>query len=133
MEKKLIAQNIMAAMTENEEFCKAFVSAENAADMHKVLTSNGFEVSIEDVNEMFAAGLNEISKFKESGAAGELGEEQLDEVAGGGFWKGAGRTVISFGAAFGMGCLCGLNPALTPVAYKVAFGLAVWSAAGYVQ
>lgn len=82
---------------------------------------------------MFADGLNEILKFKESGPADELSEGQLDDVAGGGFINGTLRLAASSVAAFGYGALCGICPAACAGSPYVAVGLSAWTTAGYVK
>lgn len=132
--KELLTQQILSAVNDNEEFCKAFVSAEDAASLQKVLNENGFDVSLTDVEAMFADGLSEILKFKDSDAAnGELSENQLDDVAGGGALRGTLRTVVSAGVGFGFGCLCGVCPAAASATPYVVGGLTAWSASGYLK
>ncbi len=134
MEKKeMLAQQIFAAINENEEFCKAFVSAENAEAVKKVLAENGFELTLEDIEAIFADGLDEIKTQNDPAKAGELSEDQLDDVAGGGFFKGTLRLAVSCGVAFGYGCFCGICPAAAAGANYVAGGLGIWTAAGYVK
>lgn len=118
-------------MNENNDFCKAFVAAEDATSLQKVLNENGYAISVEDVEAMFADGLKEILKFKDEAETTELSMEQLDGVAGGGIIRGILRTVASAVAGFGYGCLCGVCPAAASATYYVAGGLTAWSVAGY--
>ena len=131
--KEVLAQQIFAMATDNEDFCKALVSAEDAPSAKKVLNENGFPVSLEDVDEIFADGLSEIMKFKDSGAADELSEGQLDDIAGGGAIRGTLRLAVSAGVAFGFGMFCGICPAAAVASPYVAGGLTAWSTAGYLR
>ena len=133
MEKKELAKQIFDAVNENEDFCKALLSVEDAASAQKVLKENGFNVTQDDVEAIFKDGLDEILKFKESGAADELSVEQLDNIAGGGVVRGVLRTAVSAAGAFGFGMLCGVCPAACAATPYVAGGLAAWSTAGYLK
>jgi len=131
--KDIISQQIIEAVNGNTEFAKAFVAAEDAASVQKILCENGFDVTVEDVQALFSEGVSEILKVKESGVNGELSEDQLAEVAGGGFFRGALRTVASAAAGFGFGCLCGVCPAAASATPYVVGGLTAWSTAGYMK
>lgn len=131
--KEMLAQEILTAVNENEEFCKAFVSSEDASSLQKVLNENGFNVSLEDVEAMFADGLSEILKVKESAEETELSEEQLDDVSGGGFLRGTLRTIASGAVGFGFGAFCGVCPAAAAATPYVVGGLTAWSTAGYMK
>lgn len=131
MNKQVLAQKLTEAVNENNDFCKAFTQAEDAASLQKVLQANGFEVSVEEVEAMFADGLKEILKIKEEAAGAELSEDQLDDVAGGGFVSGTARLAASAAAGFGYGCLCGVCPAAAAWTPYVAGGLTAWTVAGY--
>lgn len=125
--KEMLAQQIVAEVNNNEEFAKAFVSAEDAAAVQKVLKENGIEVTLEEVEEIFVDGANGILNNQ----ADELAEDQLDDVAGGGAIRGTLRLAVSCAVGFGYGCLCGVCPAAYAGAKYVAGGLAIWTAAGY--
>lgn len=131
--KEMLAQKIMEAVNENNDFCKSFVAAEDATALQKVLNDNGFDVTVEDVEAIFADGLKEILAAKENAMAEELSEDQLDDVAGGGFFRGTLRTAASAAAGFGFGCLCGLCPAASVATPYVVGGLTAWSTAGYLK
>ena len=133
MEKKELTQTLFDAVNGNEVFCKSLLAAEDAASAQKVLNENGFDVTKEDVEAIFVDGLNEILKFKESATVDELSVGQLDNVAGGGFLKGALRTVASAAAGFGFGVVCGVCPAASAATPWVVGGLAAWSTAGYLK
>ncbi len=128
--KEVLAKKISDAVNENEALCIALASAEDAAAAKKVLNENGFDVSTEDVEAIFQDGLNAILKFKES-APDELSEGQLENVAGGGFFRGMFRTAASAATGFGFGMLCGVCPAAASATPYVVGGLAAWSAAGF--
>lgn len=131
--KELLAQKIMASANENGEFIKAFAAVEDATSMEKFLNENGFEVSLEEVEALFAEGLQEILKFKDSATEEELSEEELSDVAGGGFFSGTLRLVASSGAAFGFGALCAVCPAASAASPYVVGGLTAWTTAGYMK
>ncbi|MBQ4569160.1 MAG: hypothetical protein IJA62_03815 [Ruminococcus sp.] len=132
MEKKeLLAQKLMESANENGEFFRAFVSAEDASDVQKVLNDNGFDATVEEIEELFSEGLKEILDFKDKASEEELSEEQLDDVDGGGFLRGTARTVISAAAGFGFGAFCAVCPAASAATPYVAGGLTAWSVAGY--
>ena len=78
--KELLAQKITAAATEDQEFFKAFIGAQDAPALQKVLQNNGFEFTLEEIDEFFANGVDGI--LAHNGSA-ELTEDQLDDVAGG--------------------------------------------------
>ena len=130
-QKELFAQKIMAAVNKDEEFCKALVSCEDAVSVQKVLGAHGIACTTEDVEAIFSDGLQSILKLQESGTAGELGENDLDSVAGGGAIRGTLRLLASGAVAFGYGCLCGVCPAASVAAPYVGGGLTLWTAAGY--
>ena len=85
----------------------------------------------DEIEAIFADGIKEIKKAKERGD--ELSEEQLDDVAGGGFWRGIARGGVSAVAAFGYGALCGGCPAAAGGYYYVGVGLSAWTAAGFMK
>ena len=132
-QKQALYQQILDDLNSDEEFAKAFISVTDEAAMQKLLSERGYEVSLDDVREMFEAGKAEILKVKETAGDAELPDEALEGVAGGGFWRGLLRTTVSGGAAFGFGCLCGMAPGLAGMTPYVAGGLAAWSADGYLQ
>lgn len=120
---------MISALNENEEFLKKFVECENAGQLKEVLSCNGFQVSEDEIQQMFDAGVKGILANDDD----EFTEEQLDNVAGGGFLSGTLRGIASGAAAFGYGALCGICPAAYAYAPHVATGLAVWTAAGYMK
>ena len=62
----------------NEEFKAKLSAAENTAEMAEVFASYGVEVSEEELKEAMAPVA--------AGEGGELSEDALDMVSGGGFW-----------------------------------------------
>ena len=131
--QEVLAQQIFTKADSDENFFKALLSVEDAVSAQKLLRENGFDVSLEDVETMHADGQNEISKFKESGTVGELSEEQLDSIPGGGVVRGAIRTGAYFGACLVYGAVCGVcPPAAAGAPYALTAG-ALWAAAGYVD
>lgn len=131
--KEMLTQQLNNLANSNEEFCKAIASAEDAASVQHVLVENGFDVSIKEVEEMYADGVKQISEYINSGAADELTEAQMGEVAGGGLLSGTLRLVVSVAAGFGYGCLCAVAPGYYAGAPYVAGGLATWTTAGYLK
>ena len=128
--KELLTQRITASANEDQEFFKAFIGAQDAPTLQKVLQDNGFEFTLEEIDEFFSDGVDGILAHNNGG---ELSEDQLDDVAGGGFLKGTVRLIVSGGVAFGYGALCGICPAAYAYAPHVAGGLAVWTTAGYMS
>ena len=128
---KELYQAIMADLTNDEEFVKAFISSADAETLCGVLAAKGYDVTVDDVNEMFVQGAKGIVAYLEN--SDELTAEQLEEVAGGGFLRGTLRLVGSCAVAFGYGALCAVCPGAYAGAPYVAGGLAVWTAAGYMK
>ena len=128
--KEMLAQEITAAVTENQEFYKAFISAQDAAALQKVLENHGFDFTVDEVNGLFCDGATEIVKQT---SVDELSVEDLDAVSGGGIFRGTARLIVSCGVAFGYGALCGVCPAACAGANYVAGGLTVWTTAGYMK
>ena len=125
-----ITKKITAAVTEDMDFFKEFISAQDAPTLQKVLRAHGFALTTEEIESLFANGVNTILSHNQEE---ELSEDQLDDVAGGGFFKGTGRLIVSCGVAFGYGALCGVCPPAYAGAPYVAGGLAVWTTAGYLD
>ena len=128
--KEMLEQKLGEALQKNDAFCQAFAAAENAESIQGLLRDNGIDVSIGDVEGLFADGVKEILRRNEEG---ELTEEDMDTVAGGGWIRGTIRLVASCGAGFGYGCICGVFPAASAAAPYVAGGLAAWTTAGYLR
>ena len=131
--KEMLAQKLVEAANENNDFCKAFVTAKDAESLKKTLSDNGYDFSIEEIEELFADGLKEVLKVNSSAPADELNEEALEDVAGGGFLRGSLRLAASGATMFAYGVFCGLCPVAAGGAYAIAGGLTVWTTAGYMQ
>lgn len=128
-EKKVFYQQILDDLNGSEEFLKSVVSAENDVSMQKVLNEKGYNVSLDDVKEMFEDGQNEILKYNEN-VHEELTENDLENVAGGGLLRYLLRGTISCGVAFGFGCICAAFPAAAAATPYVVGGLATWTTIG---
>ena len=131
-EKTALFQQIVADLDSNEDFFKAFIATEDETALQEILNEKGYEVSLDDVREMFEDGRNEILKYKEN-ADDELSEQDLETVAGGGLGRYLVRGMLSCAVAFGFGCLCGVCPAAAVATPYVAGGLALWCAAGAMK
>lgn len=129
--KEMFTQQLNDLANSNEQFCVALAAAEDAASVQQVLAENGFDVSIDEVEALYAEGAKQISEYISSKTSDELAESQLSEVAGGGFLSGTLRLVVSTAVGFGYGCLCGVAPGFYSGAPYVAGGLAAWTTAGY--
>lgn len=105
--KELLAQKIIAAVKEDNEFGKAFLAAEDVATMQKVLNDNGIAVTAADVEALVAEGRENLEK---AGQAGELDENQLDEVSGGGIFQLTTR-IASCASRLALDVFCGSCPA----------------------
>ena len=97
--KELLVEKITASVNEDQEFYKAIISAPDAATLQTVLKENGFDFTIAEIEECFTDGVTEILNYQ----AEELSENQLDDVAGGGFFRGTARLIVSCGVGFGHG------------------------------
>lgn len=131
MKKEMLSKRIIDEMNNDQEFCRAFVSSADASSLQKVLSDHGYEITTEEIEALYGEGVNGIMNYEASGE--ELSEDQLEDVAGGGFLRGTLRFAASCAVGFGYGCLCGVCPAAYAYAPHVATGLAVWTAAGYVK
>ena len=127
--KNMLSEQIIDRANNDEEFLRALISAQNADEAGTVLEENGIVITAEEVEELFSAGVEEIRKFE----AGELSEEALSEVAGGGLGRYIVRGVVSAAVGFGFGLVCGVCPAAAVATPYVVGGLALWCAAGYVK
>ena len=125
-----IKQKITDAAINDLDFFKDFIAAQDAPALQKVLQARGFELTVEEIEDLFSDGVDTILDHNQ---AEELSEDQLDDVAGGGFLKGTARLIISGGVAFGYGAFCGICPAAYAGAPYVAGGLAAWTTAGYLS
>lgn len=127
---EMLTKKITDAVTNDLAFYKDFISAQDAVALQKVLQNYGFDLTLEEIEDLFSNGVSTILDHTQSG---ELTEDQMDDVAGGGFFAGTGRLIVSCGVAFGYGALCGVCPAAAAGANWVAGGLTAWTAAGYMK
>lgn len=105
--KELLAEKILAAVKEDNEFGKAFLAAEDVATMQKVLNDNGINVTEADVEALVAEGRENIEKASQ---AGELNADQLDEVSGGGLFRLTSR-IASCASRLALDIFCASCPA----------------------
>lgn len=126
--KEMLSNQIRAIAEKDEDFVRAFVSCEDAAAVQKLLNDHGIASTTDEIDELFRDGMKELRAGDD-----ELSEEQLENAAGGGFWKGTARFAASCAIGFGYGAFCAVCPPAYGGAYYVAGGLAVWTAAGYAK
>lgn len=135
---EMARRNYLQAMFEqemtNEENCAALLRCDSAEKICELMAAHNIQITPDEVCELTTNGMDAINAMK-TAAADELNENDLEMVSGGG--KIARFTVSLIGGVAlgaGMGFLCGVCPAATPVCYKVAVGYAVvagtWTAAG---
>ena len=125
MMREMFVQEILEKLSHDEAFLQALAAAENAGDARQVLSENGFDMSLEQVEALVAAGEHQAEKFLENGMDCELSEGELEDVAGGGVIRGLIRSKVSKAALFG---LAAIAPRTIPAA---ACKLGRWSAEGY--
>ena len=130
--KEMLTSQIIAALNEDESFVNEFITAQDAPAVQEVLAEHGFELTLDEINELFSEGVTQIQCFAQQ-ASDELSEEQLSQVAGGGFIRYLVRGAVSGAVGFGFGCLCGVCPAAAVATPYVVGGLALWCAAGYLK
>lgn len=126
--KEMLSNQIRAIVEKDEDFVRSLVSCEDAAAVQKLLNARGIESTIDEIDELFRDGMKALRAGDD-----ELSEEQLEDAAGGGFWRGTARFAASCAIGFGYGLVCGVCPPAYGGAYYVAGGLAVWTAAGYAK
>ena len=83
------------AVFENEELIKKVVAL-SPEDAQKVLAENGFEFSMDEIMEQGKA-INEMLAKIKAGETGELSEDDLDDVSGGGDHGGMLLAGIAIG------------------------------------
>ena len=130
--KEMLTSQIIAALNEDESFVNDFITAQDAPAVQEVLAEHGFELTLDEINELFSEGVTQIQCFAQQ-VSDELSEEQLSQVAGGGFIRYLVRGAVSAAVGFGFGCLCGVCPAAAVATPYVVGGLALWCAAGYLK
>ncbi len=133
MTREMFAQEIREKLSRDEDFLQALAAAENAGDARQVLLENGFDMSLEQVEALFADGERQVEKFLENGMDCELSEDELEDVAGGGVIRGLVRGAVSCVAAFGFGCVCGVCPPAAAATPYVVGGLTAFTTAGFLR
>ena len=83
-------------LMEKKEFAEEFSKASNAQEVVDLFNRNGIEVPMEIAEELFIPAIH---------ADGELSEEMLDDVAGGGSFGAAAGGAIGNGIFYGAGYL----------------------------
>ena len=86
-------------MTENIEFCQKMLQSK-PEEVVEVLKSKGFDFTYDEIVE-FGKALAAEFKRNENAQGGELSEEDLGKVAGGGVWDGVGWFVASQAVGWG--------------------------------
>lgn len=118
-------KNQITEVVQNEEVCAAMLMCDSAEAVSELLAKNGIVATQEEISALKCEGDASVAKYKASGE-NELSEEQLEDVAGGGkFWRGVAAFAGGAVAGFGLGLVCGVCPAFTPVATKIAVGYSV--------
>lgn len=130
MNKTMYMQQINELLESDESFVTAMVSAEDAEAVQTVFADYGIDLSLDEVETLIARGQKEIQNCL---ADGELSEESLEDVAGGGRGRCAVRFVASLGIAALYGAACGVCPPLTAGAPAVAVGLTAWCIDGLAK
>ena len=130
MNKTMYMQQINELLESDESFVTAMVSAEDAEAVQTVFADYGIDLSLDEVETLIARGQKEIQNCL---ADGELSEESLEDVAGGGRGRCAVRFVASLGIAALYGAACGVCPPLTAGAPAVAVGLTAWCIEGLAK
>lgn len=110
-------------MLNNEEICAEILMCDTAEKVAEVLKKHNIEISLDEIAKIKEDGYVTIEKYKNSGD--ELNLELLDDVVGGSkFWRGVGAVTVGAVGGFGLGVVCGVCPAFTPAATKIAIGYA---------
>ncbi len=76
---------LIKALFENEAFLKSFYTLKNIEDVQELFSKNGVEISLEDLRSLGKALTDNqriIGDYE-----GELTEEELEDVAGGAWYK----------------------------------------------
>lgn len=133
-ERKVLLQSQITEAMENEDFCRKLFQCEDSIRFSQVLSTYDIYATPEEINELLEAGQAALNQMKDSESQ-EFSDEQLESVAGGSrFWRGVASVTGGAALGFGLGVVCGVCPAFTPAAYKIAVGYsavaAVWTANG---
>ena len=122
---------VQAKAMEDEVFLREMVGARTTEDARKVLEKYGFTLSREEMESLMVTGKEAL---EEAAREGELSEDELDTVAGGGKVRGTLRFVASLAIGGAAGFAIGLTGgAAAPGAYIVAGALTVWTLDGYAR
>ena len=133
-ERKEQIQMQIDQVMESDEFIEALTQSKTAEDVSLSLGRLGIDITPDEVATLTEEGNNAIEKMKNSQDE-ELVIDQLEEVVGGSkFWRGFASVVGGVALGAGLGFISGLNPAFTPVAYKIAVGYGIaagtWTSLG---
>ena len=120
----------------DDRFLTNLITAKDIEETQKVLAENGFEFSVEEIRGFCEEGKTLVMEANDEG---ELSEDALEAVAGGGKWRGRLRYALGLlgGAALGagFGAFCAFCPAAAAAVPYVAVGYAglvtLWVMDGY--
>lgn len=90
--------NALKVLMENQEFVSKIVAMEDPADVQRAFAENGFQFTIDEINQMATIAFSENTD--------ELSEEQMDSVAGGVL---AEIAIVAGGVAFFANCMAEYN------------------------
>lgn len=124
--KKIALQNEIATMLEDEAFANLLATCNTIEELYQVLVRHGVEITIDEVAEFHAMGEASLKNYNPD----DLSAEDLDNVAGGGWLKKAGRFLAVAAGGAVIGFAAGVCPALTPAAYGYAVIGSAWVAQG---
>ena len=130
MNKTMYMQQINELLESDESFVAALLSAEDAEAVQTVFADYGIDLSLDEVETLIARGQKEIQKCL---ADGELSEESLEDVAGGGLGRYLLRGAASCVVAAGFGALCGVCPPAAAATPYVVGGLTAWCIDGLAK
>lgn len=120
---------IFAKLQEDEGFLNAIISSGDPIAVQKVLSAHNIELSLEEIEEIFKTGKEEIARFADSDNT-ELGEEDLEVVSGGGIVRGLARVAVSSALVYGYSLIVGVYPPAIIAAPALAGSLGLWCKAG---
>ena len=129
--RKQELQNIISGkMESNDKFCVAMLECQTLQKMCDIMAENGIEITAEEIVEL----KNEGDTAMKRATSGELSEDDLEAVSGGGVIRKAVRFLGVAAVGAGLGFVCGVCPLLTPHATGIAItysaGAALWVAKG---
>ena len=113
----------LAALFKNEEFDRQLMACPDNQAVVKLFGENGFEMTEEEAGAIIAYIKGLVQKLKDGN--GELGEEELEMIAGG--WSGWGNFFIAIG---GTAAGCALVLGLPLGGVGAAIGAAIGAVAG---